>query len=115
MDTDDTDSINSNNAESKILTEILHTLKTVGEKDIWSCISPRMLFKYYLVNAQAIASSFVVRELNVINKVFRKITNNTYSSIVIVSHGKLTKFVQNSETNQCSHTNQCGNNKIGIN
>ena len=75
MYTDDTNSINSKNAESNILTEILHTLKTVGKKDIWSCRCPRMLFKYYLVDAQTIASSFVAPELNAINKVFKKITN----------------------------------------
>ena len=72
LDTEDTNSINSNNVESNILTEILHALKTVGKKDIWSCISPRMIFKYYLADAQAIASSFVVPELNAISK---KITN----------------------------------------
>ena len=75
LDTEDTNSINSNNAESNILTEILHALKTLGEKDIWSCISPRMLFKYYLADAQTIAPSFVVAELNAVNKVFKKITN----------------------------------------
>ena len=75
MNTDDTNSINSNNAESNILTEILHALKTVGKKDIWPCRCPRMLFKYYLVDAQTIASSFVAPELNAINKVFKKITN----------------------------------------
>ena len=75
IDTEDSNSLNSNNAESNILTKMLNALKTVGKKEIWSCISPRMLSKYYLADAQAIVSSFIVPELNAINKVFRKFTN----------------------------------------
>ena len=75
MDTEDTNSIISNNAENNILTKILHALKAIGKKDIWSLKSPRMLFKYYLADAQAIAASFVVPKLNAINKVFKELTN----------------------------------------
>ena len=75
LDTEDNNSINSNNAESSILTEMLKALKNVGKKDIWSWISPRMLFKYYLADIQVIASSFLVAELNDINKVFKTFTS----------------------------------------
>ena len=52
-------SYNSQN-DANILQDILVELKKCGRKDIWKVISPRMLFKYYLADAHAIASSFIM-------------------------------------------------------
>ena len=63
-------SCNSEN-DPNILRDILVELKKCGRKDIWKVISPRMLFKYYIADAEAIASSFIHAELNCINRVFK--------------------------------------------
>ena len=78
----------SQNMESYTLKDMLNELKKVGKKDIWSMISPRMLYKYYLADSEAIASSFVVSELNALNKVFKNYTGRT---IFKISDNKRTK------------------------
>ena len=71
---DITDVSKSQNIESNILKDMLNELKKVGKKDSWSMISPRMLYKYYPGDSEATATSFVVSELNALNKVFKKYT-----------------------------------------
>ena len=64
----------SGNNENNILCSFLEELQICSHKDLWSIISPKMLFKYYLADATAIFSSFVHAELNCLNKVFMEYT-----------------------------------------
>ena len=65
---------NLENTDSNILRSLLNELVKINHKDMWSCISPRMLYKYYLADANAIAESFVHSELTGINKIFKQYT-----------------------------------------
>ena len=67
----------ANISENNILRSMLKELIKVGKKDIWACISPRMLYKYHLCDADAIQSSFVVAELNALNEVYKRFTKQS--------------------------------------
>ena len=68
------DSVTSKIGDSQMLQKFLSELKKLNKKDIWHHISPRMLLKYYLADTEAISSSFIVSELDVLNKIVRKYT-----------------------------------------
>ena len=84
-------SCNSDN-DPNILRDILLELKKCGRKDIWNVISPRMLFKYYLADAEAIASSFIHTELNCINRVFKETTGQYLSKTNVNKNTKVNKI-----------------------
>ena len=65
---------NSHNSESNILRLLLNELVKINKKEMWRYISPRMLYKYYLVDANAIGDTFVHTELNAINKICKQYT-----------------------------------------
>ena len=58
--------------ESNMLKDMIYELKKLNKKSIWQHISPRMLFKYYLSDAEAISSSFIVAELDALNEIVKK-------------------------------------------
>ena len=75
------DSTKSNLSENNIITEFLTELCKLGKKKIWTHISSRMLYKYYLSDAEAINSSFIVAELDLLNEIIKKCTGkNTIQS-----------------------------------
>ena len=84
-------SCNSDN-DPNILHDILLELKKCGRKDIWKVISPRMLFKYYLADAEAIASSFIHAELNCINRVFKETTGQYLFKTNVNKNTKVNKI-----------------------
>ena len=84
-------SCNSDN-DPNILCDILLELKKCGRKDIWKVISPRILFKYYLADAEAIASSFIHAELNCINRVFKETTGQYLCKTNVDKNTKVNKI-----------------------
>ena len=66
------DSVKSVITDSNILKAMLQRLIKVNKKEIWNKISPRMLYKYYLSDPEAIKDSFVVAELDAINEVYKE-------------------------------------------
>ena len=83
---------NSENSESNILRSLLNESERINHKDIRSRISPRMLYKYYLANANAIADSFVHSELIGINKIFKQYTGQTMIKTSDMKHVKINKI-----------------------
>ena len=69
---DSSESITSEIMESNMLKDMIYELKKIEQKSIWQHISPRMLFKYYLSDAEAISSSFIVAELDALNEIVKK-------------------------------------------
>ena len=68
------DSMKSNLSEDNIIIEFLTELCKLGKKKIWNHISSRMLYKYYLSDAEAINSSFIVAELDLLHEIIKKHT-----------------------------------------
>ena len=99
-------SCNSDN-DPNILRDILLELKKCGRKDIWKVISPRMLFKYYLADAEAIASSFIHAELNCINRVFKETTGQYLFKTNVNKNMKVNKICAKLEICQkCINSSQ---------
>ena len=54
---------------------ILEGILQLGKKPIWNHINSRMVYKYYISDKEALASSFTVAEIDVFNKVIQKFTD----------------------------------------
>ena len=77
------DSMKSDLCEINIIVEFLNELHKLGKKEVWNHISSRMLYKYYLSDAEAINSSFIVAELDLLNTIIKKnILEEYYSKVV---------------------------------
>ena len=83
---------NSNNSESNILRSLLNELVKINTKDIWRYISPRMLYKYYLADANAIGHTFVHTELNAINKICKQYTGQAMFRTSDIKRVKIDKI-----------------------
>ena len=89
---------NSHNSESNILRSLLNELVKINKKEMWRYISPRMLYKYYLADANAIGDTFVHTELNAINKICKQYTGQMMfktSDIKRVKINKISKMLGN--------------------
>ena len=89
-DTFSTISQSSHQQIPNILDDLLSTLWKCGKKKVWNNIGPKMLYKYHLADHEAIESSFLVTELDVMYAEFKAKTNH---SLFLKSDNKKPKFI----------------------
>ena len=74
------------------LRSLLNELVKINKKEMWRYISPRMLYKYYLADANAIGDTFVHTELNAINKICKQYTGQTMFKTSDIKRVKINKI-----------------------